>query len=138
MCEKLVKLCHVADLALMFERKIAWRVFRQLLVHDNQLDSPLDFYREAFTYGLELRRVFEPWEPNDPIFMRIWRKAFWSADRLLVTLSTNNHQIKFRIPEKQQKWYGRLLSRDECLFKSNVIRRSGRNLALRTDGDTAE
>ena len=27
-CEQLVKLCHVADLALKFERKIAWGVFR--------------------------------------------------------------------------------------------------------------
>lgn len=137
-CEQLVKLSHVADLALMFEDKIRWHVFKRLLVHDTQLKMSLDFYREAFTYGLKLRRVFTPWEPENPAFMRIWRKAFWSEDRRLVTLSTGSHEMTFRFPEKSQRYFRELLRCDECLFRPNTIRCGGRRLTLRNGGDAVE
>ena len=133
-CEQLVKLSHVADLALMFEDKIRWHVFKRLLVHDTQLQMSLDFYREAFTYGLKLRRVFTPWEPDDPAFMRIWRKAFWSEDCRLVTLSAGSHEMTFRFPEKSQRWFRKLLKCDECLFRPSVLRRGGRRLDLHNGG----
>ena len=47
-----MKLCQVADLALMHEKKISWLVLRKLLVNDTQLSANLDFYHEAFANGL--------------------------------------------------------------------------------------
>ena len=82
----------------MLKSKIRWSVFKRLLVRNTQLKLSLDFIREALMNGLELRRVFEPSEPDNPVFMRIWRKAFWSEDRDLVYLSAGRHELTFRIP----------------------------------------
>ena len=113
----------------MLEDKIRWSVFKRLLVHNTELKPSLDFIREALTNGLELRRVLEPWEPDNPVFMRIWRKAFWSEDRRLVTLSAGRHELTFRFPEEEQRWFGELLRRTERIDRDDFMRRSSMHLA---------
>ena len=75
------KLRHTLGIAAHFENQIQWNVYERLITDNDQCQPSLDFLREAFIYGLKLDRKFKPWHPGDPVYMRIYRRAFWKEDR---------------------------------------------------------
>ena len=60
--------------------------------------------------------------------MRIYRRAFWKAERQLVELSTFSHSVQFQIPFKRQRWLRPLLGKGDVLFKPDAERLALRDL----------
>ena len=91
-------------------------MFDRLRALDIDQQLTLDFYREAFIYGVRIYLPFEPEKPDEHIYMSIYRRAFSKDDRKLAIISTFSFEFRIQIPDEVLSWIYRYTRTCEILF----------------------
>lgn len=97
--EDVLETLRILHLASEQERTINWRAHRRIIELHRTYHFSLDFFREAFVYGVRLTRVFEPWHPLDYTYMSIFNRLISRGERRLYCLTTFSHQYVVRFED---------------------------------------
>ncbi len=102
--EEVDKIFDVASLAAHFDRHINWDRYRRLLVDDNHDKVTLDFLREAFIYGIHVRRAFQLAKDAGRWERRAFNRLISKDDLKHASLQTWSHEIRIKLPDDCEDW----------------------------------